>query len=134
MCTTAVQAEDSDLPSPAATESSTTEPTQGLPLRKDSVIPQGTLLRVSVAIVIGLILAIAVVYLIKRYIFARTPIGTSDQHMQLLEVKRLSTRLMLFRVRVDDRTIVLAQSGEQLIELDPNKAYATRQEVIDEDN
>ncbi|MCG7977056.1 MAG: hypothetical protein G8D89_12965 [gamma proteobacterium symbiont of Clathrolucina costata] len=129
---TSVQAQVSSLSSPSGTESSIKEPTQGLPLRKDGVIPQGTLVRVSIAIIIGLVLAVSVAYLIKRYLFARNPIGSSEHRMQLLEVKRLSPRLMLFRVRIDDKMIVLAQSGEQLTELNPANAFETRQ-VADDD-
>ncbi|MES9990008.1 MAG: hypothetical protein ABW077_19075 [Candidatus Thiodiazotropha endolucinida] len=102
-------------------------------MRKDGVIPQGTLMRVFIAIIIGLVLAVSVAYLIKRYFFARSPIGLSEHRMQLLEVKRLSPRLMLFRVRIDDKTIVLAQSGEQLTELNPTNAFETLQEADDDD-
>lgn len=133
LCGASAQAQVSTLSSPESTESSVIEPTQGLPLRTEGVIPQGTLIRVSIAIVIGLVLAIAVAYLMKRYLFARNPLGSSDHHMQLLEVKRLSPRLMLFRVRVHDKTIILAHSGEQLIELDPANAFETRQEAIDDE-
>jgi flagellar biogenesis protein FliO len=118
---------------PESKESSIEEQTPGLPLRKDGVIPQGTLIRVSIAIFIGLVLAIVGAYLLKRYLFARNPLGSSDQRMQLLEVKRLSPRLTLFRVCIDDKTIVLAQNGEHLIELDPAKTFKTRQVAIDDE-
>ncbi|MEW8691966.1 MAG: hypothetical protein AB2535_12810 [Candidatus Thiodiazotropha endolucinida] len=90
-------------------------------------------MRVSIAIIIGLVLAVSVAYLIKRYLFVRNPIGSSEHRMQLLEVKRLSPRLMLFRIRIDDKTIVLAQSGEQLTELNPANAFETRQEADDDE-
>jgi flagellar biogenesis protein FliO len=133
LCGAFAQAQTSTLSMPESTTSSIQEPTPGLPLRKDGVIPQGTLMRVSIAIVIGLVLAIVGAYMLKRYLFARNTLGSSDHHMQLLEVKRLSPRLMLFRVRVNDKTIVLAQSGEQLIELDPGKSFETQQEAIDDE-
>jgi flagellar biogenesis protein FliO len=128
-----VQAQDTSQPSPADKESYIEKSSQELPLRKESVIPQGTMIRVAVAIVIGLILAVAIAYFIKRYIFMRNTLGTSEHSMQLLEMKRLSPRLMLFRVRVAGKTIVLAQSGERLIELDPTKAFNTIQEADDDE-
>lgn len=119
-------------PMPVGVKTSIEKTATGLPLRKESIIPQGTLLRVTIAIIIGLALAVAATYLLKRYLFARNSLDSSDQRMQLLEVKRLSPRLILFRVRVDNKTMVLAQSGEQLVELDPAKCFESQNEAIDD--
>ncbi|MGD8911375.1 MAG: hypothetical protein PVJ68_01355 [Candidatus Thiodiazotropha sp.] len=127
------QAQTSTLSTQEGVESSIEEPIRGLPLRQDGVIPQGTLMRVFIAIIIGLALAIAVAYLMKRYLFARNPHGTSEHRIQLLEVKRLSPRLMLFRVSVHGKTFVLAQSGDRVIELDPSNALETQQEANDDE-
>ncbi len=129
----AAQAQTSTISIPADAELSIEESTRGLPLRREGVIPQGTLIRVSLAIIVGLVLAIVIAYLLKRYLFARNQLDSSGHRMQLLEVKRLSPRLMLYRVRVEDKTIVLAQSGERLIELDPANAFEPRQEAIDDE-
>lgn len=111
---------------------SSNEASPGLPLRKESVIPTHTLIRVVVAVVLGLVLAIALAYLLKRYLFARNLMGSGSHRMQLLEVRRLSPRLVLFMVRIDEKTMVLAQNGEHLLALDPAKAFENRQDVIDD--
>lgn len=113
---------------------SANEAAPGLPFRNESVIPTPTLLRVAAVMVLGLALAIAVVFILKRYLFARDLIGSGKHRMQLLEVRRLSPRLILFMVRVDEKTMVLAQSGERLVALDPATAFENLQETLDEES
>jgi flagellar biogenesis protein FliO len=104
---------------------------QKLALRKESVIPQKMLIRVLIAIVLGLMLVFGIVYLLKRYLVARDLLSTDEQRIQLLEVRRLTPRQTLFMIRVDDKTVVLAQSGERLVQLDPAKSFNRRDPVID---
>jgi flagellar biogenesis protein FliO len=113
---------------------SRSESSQGLPFRKDSVIPPKSLARVTIAVLIGLGLAITAVYFLKKYLFARNHMGSGSHRMQLLEVKRLSPRLILFMVEIDKKTVVLAQSGEQLVTLDPNKALEIQVESGSNEN
>jgi flagellar biogenesis protein FliO len=104
-------------------QKNTHNPSQELPLRKDSVIPHRTMIRVLIAILVGLVLAFALAYLLKKYLFVRDLMGSGGQRMQLLEARRLTPRLTLYMLRIDDRTIVLAQSGERLVSLDPSKSF-----------
>jgi flagellar biogenesis protein FliO len=117
-----------DIVNPAPTlQQGANASAQKLPLRKDSVIPQKTLIRVLIAVIIGLILAFAIAYLLKKYLFVRDLLGSDEQRIQLLEVRRLTPRLTLFMVRVDDKTMVLAQSGERLVALDSAKSFNARE-------
>ncbi|MES9938912.1 MAG: hypothetical protein ABW104_03970 [Candidatus Thiodiazotropha sp. 6PLUC2] len=99
--------------------SSEHDSSQGVPYRKDSIISGETLTRLLIAIVIALLLIIVIVYALKKFLFARDYLSVKENRMQLLDVKRLSPRLTLFMVRIDDKTVVLAQSGEQLLTIDP---------------
>jgi flagellar biogenesis protein FliO len=103
---------------------------QGVPYRKESVIPPETLTRVLVVIVFSMLLVFAVVYLLKKYLITRNLLGRDEHRMQLIETRRLSQRSNLFMVRIDDKTMVLAQCGERLIALDPAKSF----DVPAEDN
>ncbi|MES9851122.1 MAG: hypothetical protein ABW170_04740 [Candidatus Thiodiazotropha sp. L084R] len=105
---------------------------KGVPYRKDPVISGDTLTRVLAAIVIAIIIIIAVVYALKKFLFARDYLTIKDNRMQLLDIKRLSPRLTLFMVRVDDKTMVLAQSGDRLLTLDPAGSFELQSENLND--
>jgi flagellar biogenesis protein FliO len=98
-----------------------TETTQAIPFRQDSVIPPENIIRVAIVLIFGLALAFLAIYLLKKYYFSSSLSGIDQKRIQLIEVKRVSPRLMLFMLEIDKKTIVLAQSGETLLELDPSK-------------
>ncbi len=108
-------------------------PPQGLPFRTESVVPTGTLTRVVLVTLVGLALVFVAVYFLKGYLFRNNRFSTENSRMQLIEVRRLSQRLTLFMVRVDDKTMVLAQSGDQLLTLDPGQNFCSLEEGKDGD-
>lgn len=100
-------------------------PAAGLPFRTDGIVTQAMLARVAVAVALALAAAFGAAYLLRRFLLATGVQGGQGRRMQLLEVRRLSPRLTLFMVRVDRRTLVLAQSGEHVAVVDPVTGFDT---------
>lgn len=74
--------------------------------------------RVIGGFVVVALLALASVYVLKRYfpsLYAHTSLGT--QHIQVLEIRRLTPRATLFLVELDGTRMLLAQSGDRIVNL-----------------
>jgi len=78
----------------------------------------GLLLRAAGALALMTLLALAAALLAKRYmpgLKGFSAHGTS--RVQLLESRRLTSRLTLFVVEFDGRRLLLAQSGDRIVEV-----------------
>ncbi len=124
---------DAETPFAGPHESGNTS-AEGIPFRQQSVVPAATLIRVAVVTVIGLALVVGVAYGLKRFLSVQGRLPSGNSRMQLLEVRRLSQRLTLFMVQVDDKIMVLAQSGDQLLTLDPMRDFEDGEKREDRDD
>lgn len=103
-------------PGPLAPEA--VEPSGGgIPYRAEEAFSAGAIARLALALLVAIALAVVVLYLLKRFFFRTGVPGAPGQRIQLLEVRRLSPKLVLFLVAVDGEAYLLAQSGDNLISL-----------------
>lgn len=92
----------------------------GIPFKEDQAYERGLLGRVMLTTTFALGLAVAAAWLIRRGILRKLPLPTGASTIRLREYKRLTPRLTIYVVEVDDKRVVLAQSGDHLIELRGN--------------
>jgi len=116
-------------PVPAFAKSETTPPVSGA--REEAKIPYkaaeadgiGTVVRVIGVFLFVALLALASVYALKRFFpsfYVHSAGGT--QHIRVIETRRLTTRTTLFLVELDGERILLAQSGDRIVNLHKTSA------------
>jgi flagellar biogenesis protein FliO len=78
----------------------------------------GLVTRVIGGFVVVALLALASVYILKRYFpsFYVHSVGPAKQ-IRVIEIRRLTARTTLFLVEVDGARLLLAQSGDQVVNL-----------------
>ncbi|ODB85629.1 hypothetical protein A3194_12405 [Candidatus Thiodiazotropha endoloripes] len=92
-----------------------------IPFRKENLFAEASLMRVLLVTIIGLLLVIFSVYVLKRFYFKQPLSDSTVQNIKLLAVKRLTPKLTLSIVQVNDKEYVLAQSGDNLVSLESSK-------------
>lgn len=100
---------------PPATSAPVSE--SGIPFKQDEAYERGLLGRVILATTFALGLAVAVAWLIRRGIFRNLPGASGASTIRLREYKRLTPRLTIYVVDIEEKRVVLAQSGDHLIEV-----------------
>ena len=99
---------------------------KSIPFKTDNYSVGGMLFKVIFLLVIISVIAYAVSYAIKRYYFkgmVNQMAGKSK--IQLLEMKRISPQLTLYRIRYDTKEILLAQSANGLLVVSEDKLVQT---------
>jgi flagellar biogenesis protein FliO len=78
----------------------------------------GMAVRVIVGFLVVALLAVASIYALKRF-FPSFYVHSANttQHIRVLEIRRLTARTTLFLVELDGARMLLAQSGDQLVNL-----------------
>jgi len=114
------------LPSVAAGAGDSTSVLTG-PRQEEARIPfkqtaesdgAGLVVRMIGGFVVVALLALASVYVLKRYfpsLYAHSSVGS--RRIQVLETRRLTPRATLFLVEIDGVQILLAQSGDHVVNL-----------------
>jgi flagellar biogenesis protein FliO len=97
---------------PVATKS---ESTESLPYRQDSVVAPATITRLVMAVLVALVIAVISILFLKKYLFVFDGKRQGERRIRLIEAKRISPRLFLFLVQVDEQTILIAQNGENVV-------------------
>jgi flagellar biogenesis protein FliO len=72
----------------------------------------------------GVVVAVGIgaVYVLKRYVPASIgSVAKNGARIDVLEIRRVTTRMTLFLIRVDGETILMAQSGDR-VEVVPLKS------------
>ena len=87
-------------------------PPQSIPFKQAEQFSGASLLRVGAILVFVLILAVAVIIVLKKIILDRSVIKFPDSRIRLLEARRLSSRLSVFLVVVDEQEYLISQTGE----------------------
>lgn len=88
--------------------------TQAIPFKKNEVFSEKNLLRTGIVSMLGVLVAFGVLIVIKRYV-VNQPAGVTDMNcINLRAVKRLTPKLMLFVVCVDNREYLILQSGDRV--------------------
>ena len=93
-----------------------------IPFRNESLFSQTSLIRILFATIIGILLVIIFVYILKKYYLKQPLTQFASQNIKLVAVKRLTPKLTLSIVQVNDTKYVLAQCGDNLVTLEASKA------------
>lgn len=97
---------------------------QALPFKRNEPVSAGLLGRIAVSGIALLLLAFALLYVLKKYVL-RIGAGPSlGRHIRVLETQRLTPKTILFLVQVGSRRILLAQTAEGITVLDKSDAPA----------
>ena len=89
-----------------------------IPYKSDSYASDGLIFKLIIILVIIALIAYGISYLIKRYYFGGLLEKKGKGDMTLLEVKRFSPQLTVYRIKIDTNEVVLAQSNNGLQVLD----------------
>jgi flagellar biogenesis protein FliO len=102
----------------AETPSSGSNSDRRIPYKGTGETEVGTsVIRVALGLGLVLIAGVGVVLLLRRYLPASYggSTGPSVRRIELVEVRRLTPKLTLFLIEVDDARILLAQSGDRIM-------------------
>lgn len=112
-----VDAEELNQPNSRVQEKSTTLE-QAIPYKRDDVVDSSYLGKLAVVLISLLSLAGLILFILNKLgigINMKANASTGGQHIKLLEVKRLSTKITMFYMEVDNTPLVLAQSGDSML-------------------
>jgi flagellar biogenesis protein FliO len=103
----------SQLFADVAIEQAVNEP-QAIQFKEDSVLSEKTLLKVGLASIFGVLLAVVALVVTKKYILKMPSSAGLDSKIKLITVKRLTPKMILLVAQVDDKEYLIAQAGEHL--------------------
>jgi len=78
----------------------------------------GIMIKIVLSFIFVSMLGYFIVLVIKKYYYGKPFYTKSISKLNILEVKRVSPRLTLFRIEINDKDICLAQTDNALIILD----------------
>ena len=86
-----------------------------IPFKREGIGADVLVLRTSIALIFVLIIAFLALYVLRRYFPSLGLKATSqNQHIKVLEIKRLNPRATLFLVNIGEETLLLVQSGDRV--------------------
>jgi flagellar biogenesis protein FliO len=86
----------------------------GIPYKDQDVFSTEALTRVTLALLVAIIVAVGVLLALKRFYAPAGGGVASGNRVRLIEAKRLSPKLVVFLVQVDEEAYLLAQNGDRL--------------------
>jgi hypothetical protein len=106
---------------PQALAQNTSQPAARIPYKQDNTgsgLGGGLLLRVAGGLLLMTTLAFAAAVLAKRYLPGiRGYSSDGKSRIQLLESRRVTPKLTLFVIEYEGRRLLLAQSGDRVVEI-----------------
>lgn len=100
-------------------QQSNNEKINGIPFKTEGAITSGYIVRIIVSLVIVLAIALGVTFALRKYAHMGVSSGSkNDNYLELLDVKKISSKTTLLVVKVDDKKITLAQSGDSIVVID----------------
>jgi hypothetical protein len=103
-------AEEEAAPPPAAAET--------IPFRDDEMLARGLLARVLVVTVIGILIALAAVWVLRRFVYRGLPAGIDGSSIRLVAFRKLSPRLGVYVLEIDGVRFAVVESGGALVRLE----------------
>ena len=92
-----------------------------IPFKQDSVTAETVVLRTILLLIVVTAIAYGVVYFLKRQYHGGLLSKSLDAKISILETKKISLNLNIYRLKINSREIVLAQSGTNLLVLDQSE-------------
>lgn len=89
---------------------------QAIPFKNVETVGTSTVLRTVAGLGVVLIVGIAAVYLLRRYFPAAHGYKSgASRKIDVLEIRRLAPRVTLFLIECEGRRLLLAQSGDRIV-------------------
>lgn len=86
-----------------------------IPFKRQLTPASGSMSRVALVFILSLGVGIGTMVVLKKGLWKKGLIGTvSDTRISVSEVKRISPKVTVFLVSVDDKEYLLVQGGEQV--------------------
>lgn len=101
-----------------------------IPFKSDGPSFAAMLAKLLVGTVVGLGLALAVGYAIKRWYFQNQQSGKVKSCIAVREAKRITPRMTVYIVNIDGREHKLVQSGDHILELRGNGVCEGKDDVV----
>jgi flagellar biogenesis protein FliO len=103
------------VPTPATGVTADSPTTRAIPFKQEEYSSGSLALRVVVSFALLIGLAYGALVLLKRYYPSlRLANNVGTRRIKVIEMQRLTPRLSLFLVEVDEVTVLLAQSGDRV--------------------
>ena len=95
---------------------------QQIPYKQENVLSTVSVGRFAFAGIFSLIVAIGVIYFMKRYYFGKDLIGVDRHKIRLLESRKITPKTFIFLIRYSGKDYLLAQVGDTLQVIDKTEA------------
>lgn len=117
------------LAQPDSQEAGAATGLQPISFKRDDTVSERTLVKVGVVTLFGVLLALAVLVALKKLLVKLPSAEGGENRIRLQVVKRLTPKLMLLIVHVDDKEYLIAQSGERVC-ITPHQVSASSQSSV----
>lgn len=102
--------------------------TGSIPFKADTSGGDQIVLKVFGSLVLVSVLGVAIIYLIKRYLPAGfQSVSNNERRLKLIEMLRLTPKTTLFLVELDGKTILIAQSPDNIVGLDSSHTNSAQE-------
>ena len=85
---------------------------EDIPFKQIDEVNSRTFLHVGAVLILVLAFGVLILWLMKKFIVEKSIGNFSDTRIKIVETKRLSTKLSVFLIRIDNQEYLLSQVGE----------------------
>ena len=90
---------------------------ESMPFREDEIFASQFLLRVLLVTVLGVAIAVAAAWALRRYFHRVLPTSGSDAEVRLVSFRKLTPRMSVFVIEVDRYRFAVVESGDSLVQV-----------------
>ena len=88
-----------------------------IPFREDEIFASQFLLRVLLVTALGVAIAVAAAWALRRYFHRVLPTSGSDAEVRLVSFRKLTPRMSVFVIEVDGHRFAVVESGDSLVQV-----------------
>ena len=90
----------------------------GIPFKQDDVYSYGFLGRIFLVTLLCLALAVAIVWVLRRFLFSSVAgPGATGGSIQLRSFRRITPKLSVYVLEIEQQRVAVVQSGEALLQI-----------------
>lgn len=98
----------------SASNDETSEP---IPFREDDVLARGLLMRVLWVTLLGIVVALAATWLLRRFLHRSLPDHKDQASISLVSFRKLAPRISVFVIDIDGERFAVVDSGSSIIHI-----------------
>ncbi len=98
-----------------------------IPFKQEDAVGPSLTLKVIIVTFFCVVLAVAAAWLVRKRFYGKTLVQSAGARIQLHDFKRLTPKLNVFVVGIDEKDYVIVQSGEQ-VTLTPHRSVPKHNE------